>query len=141
MRHTGLALALALGLITALCVCVLAVGHDGPHEMPTSVVIVEGAVHSRQGIGQTNAISVVDPATIAKLAALFPDYDKRPSSDIAALWEAGHHVYFNFRKGRAIRVTVSANGDGDTWSVGNGDFRTNGKFAELVSGLRRRAAR
>lgn len=108
---------------------------------PGSAVIVLEGVHSREGIGQTTAISIVDRKTIAKLEAFFPNYRKHPSSNRAAGWEAGYRVYFNFGKGRTARVTVSQNGGGDTWSMGDGDFATHGDFPKFIKDLQRRAGR
>lgn len=105
-----------------------------------SAIIVLEDIHSREGIGETKAISLVDTQTIAKLEAFFPNYQKYPSSNRAAGWEAGYRVYFNFGKERAIRVTVLQNGNGDTWSIGDGDFATQGNFPEFVKDLQRRAA-
>ena len=108
---------------------------------PGSAVIVREGVHSREGIGQTTAISIVDRKTVTKLEAFFPNYRKYPASNRAAGWKAGYRVYVNFGKGRTARVTVSQNGGGDTWSMGEGDFATHGDFPTFVKDLQRRGGR
>lgn len=101
-------------------------------EGPTSAVIVKAGSHSRGGLARTEAISIVDRETIAELETLFPNYRQRPSSERAGGWETGYHVYFNFARGRAIRVTVAENDRGKAWSVGDGDFKTAGDFQKFV---------
>jgi len=66
-----------LGLTTAWSAAVWAEEKDPGDKMPTSVLIVNIAGKSREGI------SVVNRATIAKVAAFFPNYEKRPASDLA----------------------------------------------------------
>ena len=135
--------------LNLLSFCVLSVSFavwalaDEQHQKDgagSAVIVLEG-VHSREGIGRTTAISVVDRKTIDKLEAFFPNYHAYPSSNDAAPWKAGYRVYFNFSKGRTIRVTVSQNRGGDTWSIGDGDFATHGDFPAFVKDLERRAAR
>ncbi|MCR9117130.1 MAG: hypothetical protein NXI22_09330 [bacterium] len=112
-------------------------------QAPNRVMIVlEGVLHSRDGISQTKAISIVNDKTIKKLEAFFPNYRSYPSSEDAAGWDSGYSVYFNFRKGRTIRLAVShpQNG-GDLWSAGDGDFKTRGDFPAFVKDLQRRAGR
>ena len=52
-------------------------------ETPHRAVIVLAGTHSREGIGQLTAISIVDRQAIGNLESLFPNYRKLPSSDIA----------------------------------------------------------
>lgn len=128
-------------LTAAVAVGTLAEEKPPKEQAPGSVLIVPEGTHSREGIGQFTAISVVDRKTIEKLEAFFPKYRTYPSADLAGGWEAGHRVYFNFGKGRSIRVTVSENGGGDTWTVGDGDFATRGDFPKFVKELQRRTTR
>jgi hypothetical protein len=105
-------------------------------EIPLSALIVPEAIHLRAGIGETKAISIVDRATIAKLAALFPKFERQPSSDVAGAWEAGYVIYFNFKGNRVVRVILSVNDDGQTWSTGDGDFKTHGDFRAFLDAVR-----
>jgi hypothetical protein len=59
-----------------------------------------------------------------------------PKSNMAAGWKAGYEVYFDFPRGKTIRVTTSANDKGRTWTVGQGDFDTKGDFNGFVKKLR-----
>jgi hypothetical protein len=104
---------------------------------PHIVLIVEQGLHSREGVAKPQTLSIVNPETIEKLEALFPNYRSYPSSSIAGGWEAGRRVYFNFPKGRTVCVTVSR--DGKTWSTGEGDFRTQGEFEKLVKQIESQA--
>ena len=136
--------------VLALCVMTIAVAfaalaedRQPKEQVPQRVVIVlEGVMHSREGIGQPTAISIVNRKTIEQLESFFPNYRTYPSSDQVAGWDAGYSVYFNLNKGRTIRVAVSSLGNGgDTWSIGDGDFTTRGDFPAFVTDLQRRAGR
>ena len=105
-------------------------------ELPLSALIVPEAIHSRAGIGETKAISIVNGPTIAKLAALFPKFERQPSSEVAGAWEAGYVIYFNFKGNRIVRVILSGNDKGETWSTGDGDFKTNGDFRAFLEAVR-----
>jgi hypothetical protein len=134
MLKTIFAVAATLLIISTVWLAAGELGakNEAPHR---AIVVIEG-VHSREGVGQFAAISVVDRAKVEKLESFFPNYRKQPSSGIAAGWKTGASVYFDFGKGRVVRVTVSKNDDGKTWSVGNGDFKTHGNFDEYVRELR-----
>jgi len=102
---------------------------------PGQAVIVIQGVYSRQGVGDFRALSISDAPTIAKLEAFFPGYRDCPSGRFAGGWDAGYEVYFIFGDGRALWVMVSENGGGDTWSMGDGDFATQGDFRGFVESL------
>ncbi len=123
-------------LITVFFVSIVAGEKAATDEAPHRVVIVVEGVHGREGVGQFAAISVADRQKIAQLESFFPNYRKLPSSDMAGGWKAGSSVYFDFGNGRTVRVTISKNDDGKTWSVGNGDFRTHGDFDAFLKQLR-----
>lgn len=108
---------------------------DSPH---SAVVVVQGA-HSREGVGEFKAISVLNKDDIARLEAFFPAYQTQPTSSAAGGWEAGYDVYFSFRNGRTLKVTVSRNGGGEFWAMGDGDFRTRGDFPAFVKELVKKA--
>lgn len=99
-------------------------------------VIIEEPMHSAEGVGYPIAISLSDGDKLRELEKFFPNYDRNPSSNTAAGWKAGYRVYFNFPYGRSVRVTVSGNDNGQTWSVGDGDFKTNGDFAAFFEKLK-----
>jgi hypothetical protein len=128
---TGIAAVLMASLSVWLVAGKREVKDDPPYRV---LILVEGA-HDREGIGKFPAISVADREKIAKLEDFFPDYRQLPSSDIAGGWKAGSSVYFDFGQGRTVRVTVSKNDDGKTWSVGRGDFRTHGDFGAFLAKL------
>ncbi|HYO08298.1 MAG TPA: hypothetical protein VER17_04955, partial [Tepidisphaeraceae bacterium] len=87
------------------------------------------------GVGRVKAVRVADPAKLAALDAFFPDYARRPRGNTAAGWIAGHHVYFDLPGGDTVRVAVSANDEGATWSAGQGDFDSRGDFKAFVAAL------
>jgi hypothetical protein len=133
MRKTIIAVAVLL--VTVLAVWIVAGERTTKDESPHSAVIVLAGTHNLEGVGKFTAISISDRQKIEKLEGFFPNYRKFPSSDIAAGWKAGSHVYFNFANGRTVRVTVSKNDDGKTWSIGHGDFQTRGDFEGYLKEL------
>lgn len=134
MRMTIIVVA-AAALVT---VCVVAAEKAAKNDAgaPRRALVVFEGVHGRDGIGQMTAISVVDRDKIAKLEGFFPNYRKAPASSIAAGWKTGQTIYFDFGKGQTLRVTVSGNDDGKTWSMGSGDFDTRGDLAAYLKELR-----
>jgi hypothetical protein len=107
-----------------------------PTESPHRAVVLVEDTHDELGIARLESISIVNRDTIQTLESFFPNYRSLPGSDIAGGWKAGIHVYFDFPLGRTIRVTVAKNDDGKTWSVGHGDFRTQGDFEKFVNDLK-----
>jgi hypothetical protein len=132
--------ALAVVLVAGVSVWIVAAERAAKDQSAFRVLIVIEGVHSREGVGKLEAISVVGREKIAKLESFFPNYAKHPSSDIAGGWKAGAQVYFDCGHGRTVRVTVSANDDGRTWSVGQGDFKTDGDFDGYVKELQKLVA-
>lgn len=108
---------------------------------PRSVLIVPEPRHTAAGTATVKAISVVDRKKIKKLENFFRNYRRLPASDIAAGWKAGYRVYFNFPYGKTICVTLSGNDNGKTWTIGKGDFSTNGDFAGFVKKLEGKSQR
>ena len=123
--------AVVIGLIASLTYA----GDSKEPVHPESAVIVLENTYSRQGIATNNAISILNRQAIEKLEAFFPKYRDIPSSDMASGWEHGYTVYFNFPKGKTLRVIVSYNGDGDTWTMVGGDLKTKGDFKTFVETL------
>jgi hypothetical protein len=124
----------AVALI-ALIASLACAGDSEEPVRPDSAVIVIENIYSRQGLATNNAISILNRQTIEKLEAFFPKYRDVPSSDMASGWERGYTVYFNFPKGKTLRVIVSFNGDGDTWTMVGGDLKTKGDFKTFVETL------
>lgn len=122
-------------IIFALMASVTWAGETKQPVQPNSAVIVIEGIYSREGIAKNNAISIVNPQLIAKLEAFFPKYRDTPSSDLASASEIGYRVYFNLPNGRTLRVSVSENGGGDTWTMVGGDLKTNGDFRAFVEAL------
>lgn len=102
---------------------------------PRSVVIVKQAMHSEAGIARPETISIVNADKIATLEKMFPEYDQMKAGGPPAGWEMGYLVYFNFPKGRTLRLTLSFNDKGQTWSMGDGDFATRGNFQKFLKEL------
>lgn len=134
MRHMLIA---AAALITFLAAAVRLHGGEKPaiDLKPTDALVVREGVLPRGAVGKVSAVRVADPEKLAALEAFFPGYRNRPSSEMAGAWLAGHRVYFNFPGGETIRVTVSENDQGRSWTVGRGDFATVGKFVGFAEGL------
>ena len=128
-------------IVFALIASLACAGERRAPEQPESAVIVIESSFSRQGIARNSAVTIHDPQTIAKLEAFFPKYKDIPFSDLASGWEHGYTVYFNFPKGKTLRVIVSQNGGGDTWSMVGGDLKTNGDFARFVKALQEQKPR
>lgn len=130
------ALASAAVLVTVLSAWLAFAVLIEKNESPRRVVVVIEGVHSRGGVGQFTAISVVDRTRIEAIEEFFPNYQHRPSSDQAGAWMAGAAIYFDFGKGRSVCVTVSQNADMKWWTVGDGDFEVNGNFDAYLKELR-----
>ena len=107
---------------------------------PVSVLIVIEGVISRQGVGEMKALRIIDRKKLSSLESFFPNYRKRPSSNVTLPWMAKYRVYFNFRDGKSIRLTVSHNDNARYWTAGRGDFETKGDFNKFVASLRPAAA-
>jgi hypothetical protein len=81
-------------------------------------------------------IRITDPKTLAKLESFFPNYRQRPTNSVAGLWMTGYEVYFNFSQGEPVRVAVAHElNSAPAWSIGIGDFETNGDFKAFVRTL------
>ena len=102
---------------------------------PVSALIVPEGLVLKDGVGKTEAIRITDPKKLAKLESFFPKYRQRPASDIAGGWDTGYLVYFDFPRGESVRVTVSENEDAAYWTLGRGDFKTQGDFKGFVENL------
>ncbi|MDX1963406.1 MAG: hypothetical protein SFX18_09650 [Pirellulales bacterium] len=84
----------------------------------------------------TRTIQLHDAGKIAALAAHFPGYERRPTSNIAGGWKRGYEVYFNFPLGNTIRLDISSPmNHPQHWSLGDGDFDVEGDFHQFVLGL------
>ena len=136
MRNAMIAAALASGFLAAPW---LLLGGDLPRagDGATDALVVREGVLPRSGVGRVTALRVADPERLATLEAFFPDYRKRPSSDLSGGWKAGYRVYFSFPGGETIRITVSENDGGGRWTAGRGDFATNGDFKRFFEELSR----
>jgi hypothetical protein len=121
--------------VLALIASLTYAGDSKESVRPESAVIVIQNTYSSEGIATNEAISILNRQTIEKLEAFFPKYRDVPSSDMASGWERGYTVYFNFPKGKTLRVIVSFNGDGDTWTMVGGDLKTKGDFKTFVETL------
>jgi len=125
-----------LSLATALCVVLSAAcASEGTarNDKPIGAIVLIAGIHSKHGVGEMRAISILSAKLLAELEAFFPRYKERPSSDIGVGTETKYQVYFSFKDGRAIWLDV---GD-DTlfWSVGRGSLETNGDFENFVKKL------
>ena len=81
------------------------------------------------GIAKTDALVVKDRATLQLLEAMFPDYAMNPQSDTSASWERKYTIYFDFPRGKSVRLSASSHGtDGALWSLGDGDFEVQGNL-------------
>ena len=112
-------------------------GDAVPRERPVQVLVLIKGAHSEQGVGEMRALSVLDAGLIEEIEGFFPEYRKRPTSDFAVGTEAKYDVYFSFKDGRAVRLTVGA--DTGFWSAGRGSLETNGDFDAFVKRLAAKA--
>ncbi len=136
----GARTAILWGLAAAAAIAVTGQGCGrGSSGGPVGGVIVFEGLYTSDGVGEMEAVSIVDEAVAKELASFFPSYEACPSSSMAGEWKSGYTVYLGSRDGRAVRIMVSF--DGESWSVGDGDFQTKGDFAAFAEELKRRAAR
>ena len=132
MRRMGFAVVL-LVLVCATTFFAVRVTEGFPaSEQPDSVLIVDLTGHT----ADLDALRITNPAHIVTLESFFPNYRDRPQSGMAGGWEAAYYVYFDFRNGEAVRITVSADMDSTSWSTGHGDFAVRGNFHEFVKSRR-----
>ncbi len=108
-------------------------------ESPLGVLIVKQAMHSKQGIAKPRFSALSIPKRLGSWKVCSPLIASPLTVQWPAGWKAGYWVYFNFPKGRTVRVTVSGNDNGQTWSTGDGDFATEGDFQKLVEQLKSQA--
>jgi hypothetical protein len=130
-------ISVSLAMILAFCLNVSGCNEEQADVGSISALIVRESVWPASGVGTTSAIRIVAPDKLSALEAFFPNYRLRPSSGRASAWIAGYQVYFDFPGGETIHVTVSENEKGHFWSVGHGDFDTNGDFFQFVEELSR----
>jgi hypothetical protein len=120
---------LVLAAATAGLAVAWAVAADKP--APVAALVV---VYDQGKVAKVHRVT--EPKQVAALAAHFPGYEKRPSSAAAAGWEKGYEVYFDFPDGVSVRLMVSSPKNRPThWSVGRGDFETEGDFHKFVAVL------
>jgi hypothetical protein len=141
MRKPGLTLAVLACLFSVVFLSVKAAEKAPKKKQALSALIVEEGIIQRDGIGKMNAWRISSKEKLKQLEAFFPSYETRRKGGPPAGWEAGYRVYFNFKDGESIRVTVSENNDSDTWSIGRGDNPTRGDFRKFVDALKKRPAR
>ena len=137
-RWTSTAALITLVLLVTYVALPAAEKPKKPQQPISALIVIEGII-SRQGVGEMNAIRIIDRKKLSNLESFFPNYRKRPSSNEAAGWKAGYRVYFNFPDGKSIRLTVSHNENARFWDAGRGDFETKGDFNKFVASLRRAA--
>lgn len=131
MRYAifGSILAVAATGVAALWV-IAADKSDKPAPPATALVVV----YDQGKVAKVHRLT--DAKQVAALAAHFPGYEKRPSSDTAAGWALGYEVYFDYPHGVSVRLQVSSPKNRPThWSAGRGDFEAEGDFHKFVTDL------
>jgi hypothetical protein len=118
---------LAIAWMLCVVVATKSVRAEDAPEKPLSALILFD--HE----GKTTALRVEGERQLAILENYFPAYRTRPESDVAGAWEARYEVFFNFKHGQTLRLTVS--GNSRYWSMGRGDFELRGYFADYVAAL------
>jgi hypothetical protein len=79
--------------------------------------------------------TINDPATVAKLAAFFPNVGRGAKSDIAGGWAAGYRLRFKPAEGEPVEVRVDSDGKVWTEGRGNGDWKAKPGLKEFLDGL------
>ena len=98
---------------------------------PTAALVV---VYDQGKVAKVHRIT--EAKQVAALAAHFPGYEKRPSSNTAAGWKMGYEVYFDYPDGVSVHLKVSSPKNRPIhWSVGRGDFEAEGDFHKFVAEL------
>jgi hypothetical protein len=124
----------SLAAVAALGVAVLwAVAADkpAPGTPPVAALVV---VYDQGKVVKVHRLT--EEKQVAALAAHFPGFEKRPSSNTAGGWMRGYDVYFDYPDGVSVRLTVASSTNRPThWSVGRGDFEAKGDFHKFVAGL------
>ncbi|MDA0586591.1 MAG: hypothetical protein O2820_00205 [Planctomycetota bacterium] len=138
MRKPGLTFAVLTCLFSLVFISGWASEKPPEKKGPDSALIVEEGLIQRDGIGKMVAWRIVSSEKLKELEAFFPNYEQRKEGGPPAGWEAGYRVYFNFKDGESVRVTVSENNDSDTWSTGRGDHSTRGDFKKFIDALKKR---
>jgi hypothetical protein len=131
MRYAVVGLSVAAAA-AGLAVWAVAADKPAPAGQPTAALVV---VYDGGKVPKAHRLT--ETRQVAALAAHFPGYEKRPSSDRAAGWEMGYEVYFDYPDGVSARLRVSSPRNRLThWSIGRGDFEAEGDFHRLVASLR-----
>ncbi len=130
MRKSIFGLVLAVAVIGLGIAWTVAAAKPAPPQGALIVVFYP----DKPGVAKVHLLS--DAKQIAALAAHFPGYEMRPSSNIAGAWMSGYNVYFDFAEGVSVRLSVShPNLQPAHWSAGRGDLDVEGDFHKFVAGL------
>ncbi|HEX4131959.1 MAG TPA: hypothetical protein VHZ24_18140 [Pirellulales bacterium] len=129
-----------VGIIVALLALAFTACDNHSHGEKSSpkaieALIVPSQVWPRSGVAKVSAVHIINKEKLSALEHFFPGYSQRPTSPSAGAWEMGYEVFFCFAGGETVRVSVSQNENGASWSTGSGDFRTNGDFPAFVRQL------
>jgi hypothetical protein len=133
MRYAVLGSFLA-AVVTGLTVLwAFAADKPSPAAPPASALVV---VYDQGKVAKVHRFT--EAKQVAALAAHFPGYEKKPSSNTSAGWKMGYEVYFNYPDGVSVRLVVSSPKNRPIhWSVGRGDFEAKGDFHKFVADLER----
>lgn len=131
MRYAIVGSTLAAAVVGLAVGWSIAADKAAPAAAPATALVV---VYDQGKVVKTHRLT--DAKQVAALAAHFPGYEKRPSSNTAAGWKMGYEVYFDYPDGVSVRLKVSSTKNRPIhWSVGRGDFEAEGDFHKFVAGL------
>lgn len=117
-------------LILCTLATLTAIGCNRQAVPPPPTIAQRVTVVDRTDLSGSVTNVVDDPTAIAALEALFPAYETRPKSDIAAGYIAQYVFTFDLRDHSSVRV--GSDGDGELWSTGNGDLRVVGDLKKTL---------
>lgn len=131
MRYAILGSTLAAAVAGLAVAWSMGAEKTAPAVAPATALVV---VYDQGKVVKTHRLT--EAKQVAALAAHFPSYEKRPSSNTSASWKMGYEVYFDYPAGVSLRLKVSSPMNRPIhWSVGRGDFEAEGDFHKFVAGL------
>jgi hypothetical protein len=126
-------------LIRAVVFAVVVAGCTKPLPPTSKTCATRVTVEDSSNPGKVATSVITDPSAIQSLESLFPGYQARPESDVAAAYDPPYVFTFDLRDGSSVRVIASSGCD--VWSAGQGDLQVSGDLKKVLAAAVARVGR